>query len=151
MQEGLIVCGRWKLASDLAHKYLNAVLEAYEREHTITENLAPDTPKGYGAKEFVGWGGIGPVSDLIEYVLGFNVNAPDNTIEWQINRLDRHGIENLAIGGVSVELVCDERQSAKDACHLTCESTGDLTLKVNVWDKASVHHLSKGRTELIIS
>jgi hypothetical protein len=28
--------------------------------------------------EFVGWGGIGPVSDLIEYVLGFNVSSDDS-------------------------------------------------------------------------
>jgi hypothetical protein len=151
VQEGLRVSGRWKLASDLAHKYLNAILEAYEREHTITENLAPDSPIGHGAKEFVGWGGIGPVSDLIEYVLGFNVNAPDNIIEWRINRQDRHGIENLAMGGVSLTLLCDARQSAKEPCHLTCESTGDLTLKVFVQDRRSVHHLSKGRTDLVLS
>ena len=98
----------------------------------------------------MGWGGIGPVSDLIEYVLGFNVNAPQNTIEWHINRQDQHGIENLAVGGVTVELLCDARKSAKDLCHLTCQSTGDLTLKVFVQETASVHHLSKGRTEFVI-
>ncbi len=151
VQEGLRVNGRWKLASDLAHKYLSAILEAYEREHTITENLAPDSATGHGVKEFVGWGGIGPVSDLIEYVLGFNVNAPDNTIEWRINRQDQHGIENLAMGGASMKLLCDERQSANDPCHLTCESTGDFVLRVFVQDRSSVHSVTRGRTKLVVS
>jgi len=151
VQEGLRVCGRWNLASDLAHKYLNALAEAYDRQHTITENLAPDAPVGHGAKEFVGWGGVGPVSDLIEYILGFSVNAPENTLEWRITRTDRHGIKNLTIGGNSVELICRERENAKDRCRLTCESTGNFTLEVIVQDRASVHQINKGRTELVVA
>jgi hypothetical protein len=151
VQEGLRAYGRWKLASDLAEKYLTAVLQAYESEHTIKENLAPDSPTGYGAKEFVGWGGIGPVSDLIEYVLGFHASAPDNLIEWRINRRERHGIEKLNVGGVCVDLVCEERRSGQDPCHLTCQSTGDIALKVFLSERTSLHHLSKGRSEFIVS
>jgi hypothetical protein len=151
VQEGLRVCGRRELASDLAQKYLKALLEAYNREHTITENLAPDAAIGYGVKEFVGWGGIGPVSNLIEYVLGFHVNAPQNTIEWHITRPDQHGIENLAMGGTSVNLLCDERHSTNDSCHVICESSGDFVLKVFVHDKAFVYSIKKGRTELVVT
>jgi hypothetical protein len=151
VQEGLKACGQRKLADDLARKYLAAVLEAYKRQHTITENLSPDSAVGYGVKDFVGWGGIGPVGDLIEHVLGFNVNAPENTVEWRINRQDRHGIRNLAVGGVSATFLCDKRQSPNDPCRLAFETTGDLTLKVSVQDKTSVHHLSKGRADLVVS
>jgi len=150
VQQGLSVCGRRKLASALAHKYLKALLEAYERQHTITENLAPDAPIGYGVKDFVGWGGIGPVADLIEFVLGFTVNAPRSTIEWHLSRQDEHGIDNLMLGGVSVNLLCDEHKSANDSCRITCESSGDFILNIFRSGRSSVHSIKKGRTTFVV-
>jgi hypothetical protein len=97
VQEGLRVTGHWNLAHDIVQKYSKAIIEAYTREGTITENLAPDTPKGYGVKDFVGWGGIGPISNLFEFTIGLQVNAPDRRIEWRISRTDRHGVENFKV------------------------------------------------------
>jgi hypothetical protein len=151
VQEGLRLNGRWTLARGLAQKYLYAVLEAYQHERTITENLAPDTPKGYGMKDFVGWGGIGPVSDLIEYVLGLQINAPEKSVEWRIQRTDRHGVSQLPIGAFTASLICEKRTKDTDPCRLTVESGGDFTLKVMVDEKTTVHSIHAGRNEAVVS
>ena len=151
VQEGLRVNGNWNLARDLAQKYLNAVLEAYNREQTITENLAPDSPKGYGMKDFVGWGGIGPVSNLIEYVMGLQVNAPEKSVEWRIQRVDRHGISRLPVGVFTASLICEMRNKSADPCHITVESDGDFALKIMVNDRTTVHSIHPGRNEVVVT
>ncbi len=149
VQEGLRVNGRWKLARDLAQKYLKAVVEAYEHEHTITENLAPDSPKGYGMKDFVGWGGIGPISNLIEYVLGFHVSAPEKTVEWRIERTDRHGISNLGIGNFTASFICARRTNSSAPCHIEVESKGIFTLRVIVNDGSTEHSIQPGHNQIV--
>jgi len=81
VQEGLRCNGRWDLAQELAKKFASAVVETCQRQRDVTENLAPDQPLACGAGKFVGWGGVGPVSNLIEYRLGFDVDAPHRRVE----------------------------------------------------------------------
>ncbi len=150
VQEGLRVNGRWKLARDLALKYLKAIVTAYEQQHTITENLAPDTPKGYGVKDFVGWGGIGPISNLIEYDLGFQVNAPEKTVEWRIEREDRHGISNFAIGEVIATMICDRRTGSAGPRRIEVESDGTFRLRTIIDDRATEHPIGLGHTEIVV-
>jgi Trehalase len=151
VQEGLRENGRRNLARDLAQKYLKAVAEAYQQQHTITENLAPDTAKGYGVKDFVGWGGIGPVSNLIEYVLGFEVNAPEKTVEWRIERIDRHGITNLPIGNFTASMICERRADSKGECHVNVESNGVFTLRLFLGDRSTDHPIRSGHNEIVVS
>ena len=149
VQEGLRVQDQWPLARALAEKYLRAVAQAFAQRPTITENLAPDRTQGYGATEFVGWGGIGPVSNLIEYVLGFQVAAPERLIEWHIERTDRHGIENLKMGQDTLDLICDRRSSGAAPCHIDVRSSGACTLKVVVRGVTTTHPISQGQNRII--
>ncbi len=151
VEQGLVASGKWELANEIAQRYLRAVLEAYGAEHTITENLAPDSSKGYGAKNFVGWGGIGPVSNLIEFVLGFTVNAPAKTIEWRITRTDRHGIENLAVGSFTVSLICAARQDASSPCQIAVESDSDFSLKVYSQGRITTYPVKSGKAQITAS
>jgi glycogen debranching enzyme len=148
VQEGLRTHGQWPLARELANKYLQALLTAFEQEHTITENMEPDYPRGHGAREFVGWGGIGPISNLIEYVLGFQAKAPERLVEWRIERTDRHGIQNLSIGKDTIELICDRRAHVSAPCNIAVQSTGECTLKVISQGKTSTHLIAKGNNEI---
>jgi glycogen debranching enzyme len=150
VQEGLRVQGQWPLARALAEKYLRAVAQAFAQRPTITENLAPDRPQGYGATEFVGWGGIGPIANLIEYVLGFQVKAPERLIEWRIERLDRHGIENLTMGDVRLDLICDRRADSASPCRIAVQSSGACTLKVMVRGATTTHGIAAGRNQIIV-
>jgi Trehalase len=151
VQEGLRVTGHWNLAQDIAQKYTKAVLDAYSTERTITENLAPDKPKGYGVKDFVGWGGIGPISNLLEFIIGLHVNAPDRMIEWRIGRTDRHGVTNLKVGHATLSLICDGRRSPADTCHIAADSDAELTLKVHRQDQATVHRLERGHNQITVA
>lgn len=150
VQEGLRLNGRWKLARDLAQKYLDAIVQAYQRQHTITENLAPDSPVGYGAKDFVGWGGIGPISNLIEYILGFQVNAPEKSVEWRIERVDRHGISNFCIGNITASMICGRRTDPAGPAQIEVESDGEFTLRVIQNDQATQHSIKPGHSEFVV-
>ena len=58
-------------------------------------NSIPSTVK----QDFVGWGGIGPIALLIENVIGIQPDAIDKEITWHMTRTDRHGLNNLWLGG----------------------------------------------------
>jgi hypothetical protein len=131
VQEALRCNGRWDLAQELAKKFASAVVETYQRQRDVTENLAPDQPLACGARKFVGWGGgVGPVANLIEYRLGFDVDAPHRRVEWRITRTEKHGLRNLRIGPVAADLVCEGRTGAGDRCQINVASDGDFTLVV---------------------
>jgi glycogen debranching enzyme len=130
VQEGLRRNGRWELARTLAEKYASAVVETYHKQRDITENLAPDRPLACGVGKFVGWGGVGPVANLIEYRLGFDVDAPRRRIEWRITRTDRHGLKNLHVGPIAVDLVCESRAISADPCRIQVASDGQFELIV---------------------
>jgi hypothetical protein len=144
VQEGLAVTGQQEFVQELAEKYYGACLKAYGDQGTIMENLAPDKPVGYGARDFVGWGGIGPVANLIEYMLGFQLDAPANTITWRIRRPERHGLENLQLGGSKADLICAARSSLTDPCEITVKSTGAFTLKVLAGTRTVVKEIQPG-------
>ncbi len=150
VQEGLRLNGKWSIARELSQKYLKALLEAYEKEKTVTENLAPDSPKGYGVKDFVGWGGIGSISNLFEYELGLQVNAPAKSVEWRIERTDRHGISNLGIAKYTAALICNRRTSPSAQCHIEVDSGGEFSLKVILNNKASIHPIKIGHNEIMV-
>ena len=150
IQEGLRRNGRWNLARQLAEKYTSAVVETYRRRLDITENLAPDRPMACGVGKFVGWGGIGPVANLIEYLLGFDVDAPEKRIVWRITRTERHGLRNLHLGSDTVTLLCEQRQKRDAPCRLTVSVTGVLTLVV-ITDRETVEKkLTRGSHELVV-
>jgi hypothetical protein len=150
VQEGLVASGQQEFLQEITEKYYNACLKAYRNQGTITENLAPDKPMGFGARDFVGWGGIGPVANLIEHILGFDINAPANTITWHISRLERHGLERLQLGGFKADMICEARSSPGDACHITINSGGSFVLKVLAGSQRVDKEIHSGTQSFVI-
>jgi hypothetical protein len=148
IQEGLKVSGEIGLAHDLAEKYFNSVIAAFSVEKTIKECILADKLQFSGAPEFVGWGGIGPIANLIEYILGFDISAPEKTITWRITRTDRHGLQNLKFSGFDVELICEARQTADEPCRVTVNSGGAFTLAVILHGKTLENRIEKGTVTL---
>jgi len=144
VQEGLRACGQDALARRLAEKYFFAQLEVFGKEKTIKENLAPDQALGCGVREFVGWGGLGPVANLIEAVLGFDLNAPDRTITWSLVRPERHGLQGMRFGNFDVDLLAEKRVRAGDPCEIHVQSGGTFTLKCVVNGKTTELDIPKG-------
>jgi hypothetical protein len=60
-------------------------------------------------QKFCGWSGVGPVALLIETILGFECDAPANTITWHLAEEGRHGILDLPFNGGRVSLVVAAR------------------------------------------
>lgn len=138
VQEGLRNNGKYELAREIASKYFNAIIEVYQKIHDITENLAPDRPLACGHGQFVGWGGIGPIANLIEYIIGLDIHVPEGTIIWRINQTAKHGIKNLKFREFMVGLICDAREKGDAPCHITVNSGGDFKLIIDSGGKRVV-------------
>jgi hypothetical protein len=149
VQEGLKKGPNDGLLQSVAEKYYNATLTAFVKQKTIQENLAPDQAVGYGAADFVGWGGIGPVANLVEYILGFDLNAPERTITWDIRRLERHGLQNLQFGGFKVDMVCAARPSEAEPCRITVKSGGAFTLRLRAGAKTLERRIAAGEQTIV--
>ena len=82
--------------------------------HTIWEAYSPSERKpstdtggvDFVHPDYVGWSGVGPISLLIEYVLGFHtIDANTNRVAWNLHWPEKHGIKRLSFGSVRTDIV----------------------------------------------
>jgi len=100
-------------------------------ENYSAENLSQGNPS---IRDFVGWSGVGPISILIENIIGITPNAVENRVDWKINRIERHGLRNLHFGkngSTVMSLTCAARTSLDQPPVLTIESNASFTLAVS--------------------
>ncbi len=106
--KGLEACGQEKFATEVTEKYLGAMAEVFQKRGTVFENYMPEKIEpSSGRGDFVGWTGVGPVTLLIENVLGFRPDGEHNRLDWQLARTDRHGIKKLRFGQVTTDVIYD--------------------------------------------
>jgi neutral trehalase len=129
VQEGLKQTDYRDDLQELAAKYHRACVADYQQQRTLRENMAPDQVLGCGQPDFVGWSGIGPVANLIEHLLGLEIEAPRRTITWTLRQPERHGLTRLQFHGFQVDLVA-EPASARGPREITVTSGGEFTLCV---------------------
>jgi hypothetical protein len=87
---------------------------------------------------------VGPIANFIEYILGFELNVPDKTITWRISRTEKHGIKNLKFADFYVELICAERQTPEEPCHVTISSGGPFSVKIISRSGSIVRKIEEG-------
>ena len=63
--------------------------------------------------------------------MGIRSEGVNHTLHWHLRRTDRHGVEKLNVGGVTVNLICEERASATDAATVTLSADGPFTVFVH--------------------
>lgn len=141
--------GYTELADSLARKVVEMQARVYAgyEPHTIWECYNPnaDSPSTeYGEvcrQEFCGWSALGPISLMIENVLGFrDADAMNRTLRWDIDPANgRHGIERLHFGDILTSLLYDPHTG-----RVTVTSNADYTLRLNGHD----HAVSAGTSEL---
>lgn len=119
-------CATERLLTQMAN-----TCEQYE-PHTIWECYSPsaDEPanqfKHRVRPDFCGWSALGPISMLIENVIGIHtVNASENRVEWRLTEQGRHGIRKLRFGEILTDLIYD------GAGQITVESNAPYQLLVN--------------------
>jgi hypothetical protein len=150
---GLENNGQRELAEQIALEHLQVITGIFKDTGTVWENYAPDAAKpGAPAKpDLVGWSGLGPILYLIEYGIGVHVDAPSNTITWNIRSPQRVGIERLRFGGTTVLLTCD----APDAQHrrtVRVRSDAPFHLKLTCQGVARTLDVSAGEPlELVLA
>jgi hypothetical protein len=130
---GLSQTGYDALAHEIAANHLANVVQVFERTGTVWENYAPESPSpGKPAKgDFVGWGGLSPISVLFEYVFGLRPDVPNSRLVWDVRLLEGHGIAQYPFGEVGLlDLDCAARSSYKEKPAIKAVSNIPLQLEV---------------------
>lgn len=114
--------GKFDLAADLAEKTVRHMADVYERfmPHTIWECYSPTEilparnkdKNVFCRPDFCGWSALGPISMMIENILGFyGVDAVQNTLKYHHRRIPgKHGIRNFCFADVCCDILIEENQ-----------------------------------------
>lgn len=131
--KGLEEYGYDKLAHESAKNFLGALTDVYQADlpqskitaldridgplHTLWECYAPELNEpcgagqdgsGFGRGNFVGWTGVGPISLLIENVIGMKIHGASGTVRWDLREDGRVGLERFKVGETNlVSLVAE--------------------------------------------
>ena len=111
---GLRENGFGDLAREIAGRHLDQMADVMESAegNTIWECYCPEraaparTADGeLVRRDFVGWGGLGPLVMLVEDVLGLDVDSLGGRITWRVSERGRQGVRGLPCKGgtLSVE------------------------------------------------
>ena len=130
---GLVDKGYRQLAYDITMNHYNNVLEVYKNTGTFYEYYAPESanPGFMARKDFVGWTGLPPIAELIEYIFGIRANHEENHITIDVNLTDGYGIDRYPYGE-------DGLISFKVAKRASKDEKPRVTIKTNVPFKATL-------------
>jgi hypothetical protein len=145
------VQGSREFAVTAVEKYLGGMYSVYKKTGTIWENYSAelDMRGVWSRADFVGWSGCGPIQLLIEDILGFRPEGANNKLTWNINRIDRHGINNLTFGNITASLICEKREDLKSECMLKVKSNHPFELEVTAWpDRKMTFRVNEGETAI---
>ena len=139
----------WRTSRNLRRNTIRACVADYQNQKTLRENMAPDKILGCGQPDFVGWAGIGPVANLIEYVLGFEIDAPGKIITWTIRQDERHGLRNLRFNEFKVDLIA-EPASGDGLRQIAVESGGEFLLRLRRSGRIVEERIVAGTRTIVI-
>ena len=152
---GLSEYGYHELAREIAINHLDCVYHTWLKTKTFHENYDQERAGEPGFRradkpaktDFVGWTGVGPISFLIEYVIGIKVDVPSNKIYWRISDTKEKGIRNLHWGTDyknEVTLISKSRTSERDVIKVEVESNSDFELVIIAGESEEHHNITSG-------
>ena len=136
---GLTACGRDALAFEIAANHLRGVTRTFEATGTVWENYAPEGGgQGNIAKaDFVGWGGVGPVAVLFEYLFGLRPDVPRGRLVLDVRLTECYGVNHYPFGANgSLDLMVEARATATEEPVVRLRSSVALTLDLR-WENGS--------------
>ena len=150
MIKGLSCYGEWALARKASENHLENILQVFNDTGTIWENYSPESsePGNIAKRDFVGFSGVGPISLLIEEILGFDVDAPENTITWRLYPTDVHGIKSLYFGDNKVSILAQREH--KGVYHLEINAQKNFTLITFIGEVKEIHTVPTGISSITI-
>ncbi|MCK4329368.1 hypothetical protein KAX02_05950, partial [candidate division WOR-3 bacterium] len=154
MIKGLQRCGYEDLAKLSSENHIENMSQVYIEHipHTIWENYAPDyvRPGSQSRGDFVGWSGCGPIALLIENVLGFRVDGPNDSLFWRLRLSEEHGIERLRFGDNKVDITADERSWHTDSFDVYVTTNSSFTLVVDTKRDIYIMEVPEGSNYYIV-
>ncbi|MEX0777942.1 MAG: trehalase family glycosidase [Phycisphaeraceae bacterium] len=130
---GLSLVEHDDLAHEIGLNHVQNVARVFTETGTIWENYAPESAKpGDPAQpDFVGFGGIGPVAVLLEYVFGLRPQAQHHRLVWDLRLLEEHSVQRYPIGaGGLLDLHCQARTSPAD--EPIVQASSNITLELEL-------------------
>jgi len=147
---GLTRVGADDTAADIGRNYHEAVVSCFRNTGTVWENMSPEhgptaatataasapaasrAPSARGplpgdpAKpDFVGWGGLGPIAVLLEYVFGLRADVPGGRLEWDVRLMDAFGVRRFPYGATGwLDLRCASRGALDEPPRVTVTASG---------------------------
>jgi hypothetical protein len=152
--QGLKKYGYRDVAVELTRRYLNALQQVYASTNTLWEAYSPEifspatnaSGTHLAMPNFVGWTGLGPISMLIETMIGIEMDAPHKTLTWNISSKKRSGVEDLTFDGGKVTMIATPIQPEGYEVQLKSEKpvivllkTKNATKEVNVTSQFCTH------------
>ena len=154
--KGLKKYGYVDAAREIAINGLEGMVATWRETGTLWENYDQEHPGKRGERsrpDFVGWSGVQPIATLIETIIGIEVDAPNNQINWTLRMTEQNGVRNLKWGknySRKVDLVADARASADDAVTLHVSSDAPFTLVVDTGFAKKEIAVRKGRNQTFV-
>jgi hypothetical protein len=146
---GLMQKGYRRQAREIALNHYDQVLQVYRNTGTFWEYYAPEKaePGFMARKEFVGWTGLPPIAELIEFIIGIRGDyVDDRTITWDLNLTEANGIERYPFGPDGlITLKAAARRSPADEPRITVDSNVDFQLVVRYGDKEKTIAVTPGK------
>ena len=148
VMQGLIKKGYRKLAREISLNHYAEVLEVYKKTGTFWEYYAPESadPGFMARKEFVGWAGLPPIAELIEFIIGIRGDYAEQQIVWDMNLTEVNGIERYPFGPEGViSLKAEARRSASDEPRITVDTNVGFELVVLYGEKEKKISVTPGK------
>lgn len=137
------------LARKNALQIIDHMLETYQQysPHTIWECYNPNEPMpattitGTEVRpDFCGWSALGPISLLIENVIGiYEVDAANNLVKWNLTKEDRQGVKDFCFGDIKTDIIYQNNK-------VEVKTNKAFTLEIN----GKSHQLKKGKNRIDI-
>lgn len=144
--KGLEACGQEAFATEATEKYLAGMAAVFQKTGTVYENYMPEklSPSS-GRGDFVGWSAIGPITLLIENVLGFRPDGVHDRLVWHLTQTGRHGIKLLRLGHITTDVIYDGNGI------VTIQADAPYTLVINTRNQERTLDIHKGEQTFPVS
>ncbi|MDR0670889.1 MAG: hypothetical protein LBF64_01095, partial [Oscillospiraceae bacterium] len=137
-------------AYDRYNSYLHTLWENYSSEWDIPGSTeSSDTQPS--RSNFVGWTGALAIGSIIEDIVGITLDAPQNTVNWNMQLTEGNGIDNLWMAGHTFSVRAAPRPTAESAVEITVRAERPFTLKVKNGDAVQTFAVEAGENTFAVA
>lgn len=139
-------------AESSAAEILRNLLRSGGEKRDLYDEYGADTRRpANGAAANTPISGLMPIAGFLEFVLGFEMDAEQDTLIWRIRRLDRHGIQNLRFGDNHLSVIAEPRATTRDAIRIEVTTENSVVLEVRIHDRKRTLRCRPGSNKFTVA